>query len=632
MHMATTPIGILGVVGLIRLMTKSTFSIVALCGCYMISLLPVVPIGIFGGTTMIFFMVVFFATKFKLSLPFSIALIVIGYFLQDVAHLIAGEKTYQSSYTKSDTLQFDLSLEWAKDFGIQAYYLVPLCVHITLPLLNLPSEINKILNSPMPCKLQGMHTFSYLVMFFFVFAFGSYCLDSRNYFCCFPGAPYFYRVLRCNMNTNDKESRKQDLALIRKWVMDNNPPETTTSHWWYKDLDKEIKDAFKRCAYSSEVFKMFRSLFSQTNYCVDVIDGMNEIYVTGPGRQDEAPNSDQVFYTSHVDGPWGFIPFVSVYRCIVGMDRNHMITTHFPLANLAINACEGDVLAFDFNREVHYISRDETKKAISDKQRVNLKLHYAIYPWFLFPLGKLMKLLNVRYNILFRALFLKTIAPVTLYDHFLAWNVNTQTIVYEHMEQYLGIRNLIYIIFAGALWWSTNYYAIFFVLTSFVHYCRYISTYYVRKHVDFGSFKRDVLVFKTLAVGQMIWAYAFPSVHYPSFQLDPISIFMIISGYLVSMKATKALGIDRTYFAAELGLVEPKWITEFPYGYIPHPMIVSQIWALLGFQKADHFRQQWPYLIPIHITFYLIHMMQEHFNIYRTYKEEENDKYMKKTK
>ena len=31
---------------------------------------------------------------------------------------------------------------------------------------------------------------------------------------------------------------------------------------------------------------------------------------------------------------------------------------------------------------------------------------------------------------------------------------------------------------------------------------------------------------------------------------------------MVSILATNALGIDRTYFAAELGLVEPKWITQ----------------------------------------------------------------------
>lgn len=48
-------------------------------------------------------------------------------------------------------------------------------------------------------------------------------------------------------------------------------------------------------------------------------------------------------------------------------------------------------------------------------------------------------------------------------------------------------------------------------------------------------------------------------------------------------------------------------------------MIVSQIFALLGLYKAAHFRQEWPYVVPIHITLYLIHMAQEHFDIYKRY-------------
>jgi hypothetical protein len=37
---------------------------------------------------------------------------------------------------------------------------------------------------------------------------------------------------------------------------------------------------------------------------------------------------------------------------------------------------------------------------------------------------------------------------------------------------------------------------------------------------------------------------------------------IVLLRYAVSILATNALGIDRTYFAAELGLVEPKWITQ----------------------------------------------------------------------
>jgi hypothetical protein len=180
--------------------------------------------------------------------------------------------------------------------------------------------------------------------------------------------------------------------------------------------------------------------------------------------------------------------------------------------------------------------------------------------------------------------------------------------------RFFGQRSLYYLLFAASVWYVTGSYEVFFALTSFVHYFRYISTYYFRKDIDFGSFKRDVLLFKTLAFSQLIYMYLFPASGH--FSLDWVSIGMIVSGYSVSVMATNALGIDRTYFAAELGLVPHKWITQFPYGYIPHPMIVSQIWALLGFYKAQHLREASPYVVPVHITLYLVHMFQEHFNIY----------------
>jgi hypothetical protein len=91
---------------------------------------------------------------------------------------------------------------------------------------------------------------------------------------------------------------------------------------------------------------------------------------------------------------------------------------------------------------------------------------------------------------------------------------------------------------------------------------------------------------------------------------------MIFSGFTISTLAAKALGIDRTYFGAELGHCESKWVTDFPYGFIPHPMIVSQIWALMGMYKAVHFRVLLPFAIPTHIVLYSAHMLQEHFGIF----------------
>lgn len=59
--------------------------------------------------------------------------------------------------------------------------------------------------------------------------------------------------------------------------------------------------------------------------------------------------------------------------------------------------------------------------------------------------------------------------------------------------------------------------------------------------------------------------------------LPPITL--VIAGFTTTLLATARLGLVRTYFGSELGFVKPKWITGFPYGYIPHPMIVGQLMA-----------------------------------------------------
>ena len=190
-----------------------------------------------------------------------------------------------------------------------------------------------------------------------------------------------------------------------------------------------------------------------------------------------------------------------------------------------------------------------------------------------------------------------------------------QTVAYDRLETLLGLRNL-YLAMVTTVALITNCYEVFLVLTSYVHYFRYISTYYVRKDIDFGSFKRDVLLFKTLALAQLFNMYFVAPLRNGTFELDLVSLAMILAGYGVSMMATKALGIDRTYFGVELGLMKPKWITEFPYGVIPHPMITSQVFALLGFFKAAHFRATNPWVVPVHVTLYLTHMLQEEFDTY----------------
>ena len=86
---------------------------------------------------------------------------------------------------------------------------------------------------------------------------------------------------------------------------------------------------------------------------------MNEVYVSSPVTV--KATSDEVFYTRHIDGPYYYIPFASTFRMIIGMDANEEISTVFDMVPMEHAAQKGDVLAFDFHREPHFIRKNEGK-------------------------------------------------------------------------------------------------------------------------------------------------------------------------------------------------------------------------------------------------------------------------------
>lgn len=104
--------------------------------------------------------------------------------------------------------------------------------------------------------------------------------------------------------------------------------------------------------------------------------------------------------------------------------------------------------------------------------------------------------------------------------------------------------------------------------------CRYIGTFYYRENIDFGVFKRDVLLFKNLSLFQLAFLIfrsiqnvsSAPFLKNLTDSVDFITLGMFCGGYGISILATIALGLDRTYFGSELGYCESKWVTDFPYG------------------------------------------------------------------
>ncbi|RYG69239.1 hypothetical protein EON64_03195 [archaeon] len=181
-------------------------------------------------------------------------------------------------------LQIDLSApgRWLLCLLQHTYYLLPLCVHATLPLLLplVPSRAAEALLLPLPPSLQQLYSFQGVLGPLIACALGSYCLDSKNAFCFFPGAPYFYRVLRCQL-CEGPESLQAQLQRVRVWAIGKEPERDKSSHWWFRELDEGARAAFAQVAAAPQIESMFRTLFSVANYCVDVIEDMNEVYVSG---------------------------------------------------------------------------------------------------------------------------------------------------------------------------------------------------------------------------------------------------------------------------------------------------------------------------------------------------------------
>jgi len=192
---------------------------------------------------------------------------------------------------------------------------------------------------------------------------------------------------------------------------------------------------------------------------------------------------------------------------------------------------------------------------------------------------------------------------------FMAWNVIFWTKRVRELEMYAGLNNVA----LAAFYYVAGLYIhprFFMVMTSFTHYCMYIATYHHRDRINFGVFKRNVVFFKTIALTHLGVNYLL-ALKQNNFEIDHISLAMLIVGYGLSTAATVALGIDQTYFGVELGAMKPNFVGGFPYNCVPHPMIVGSMIGLMGFHKLATFRAELPYLVPVHCLMYMTHMIQE---------------------
>lgn len=384
LHLITTPIGIIGALSLLNRITRTSKSIVALCAIYTIALVLDNGVSLATSTLTMCIMIscAIIAAKMNMNIALSILTLAAGYGLQDLAHYHTGEATFHGATWGSGSSPLD---EVISMFTMHVYYLLPLVLDVASDHMRYVVALSPLM----------------------VFTYGNYFIDSH----C-TGIPHTFQKDRMMKGNLSSPEERASLECIRNWAISQNPPKEKTSHWWVADLGKDAHDAFERIEHSVIIRQIFQERFNRSDglfssgYKMDVVRGMNEVYISGPNRKG---TSDEVFFTEHIDGPYGFFPFASLYRCILGLDMNTEISTIFTAYERRETVQTGDFVAFDFHREPHLIVANNN--APNKDSRIVLKLHYVVYPSSMAMFGNMLHWMTVKYNEAFRALFLYTLTP-----------------------------------------------------------------------------------------------------------------------------------------------------------------------------------------------------------------------------
>lgn len=548
--------------------------------------------------------------------------LVSSYFLQDAAHLFCGEATLESTYKYHpwDTYLIDMSLHT-----------------VLLPFLLINAICN---NGRMIASLFSW----FLAQSTIVYA------------------------------KTDPVKQKANVEKIASWIRARCQldEKATTRHWWFTDreVDDDLHDALKAISDDSDLLKAYQQVFNPRYYTVLPIWDMNEIYVSTLSLT--GTNSDTVFYTQHIDGPWGFFLGGFAYRCMFGLNENVELTTYFPMKPFQHTITTYEALGFDFNREIHYIAKNEVK---NKEVRMNLKLHYIAVPRILSFLGPILAWLTMFYDRRARSFFLYTLNPSTRLQVWSFEFIMFSTHLTRWFEQLIGFNNAIYIVFAMLVSYFGFGSAVgWYAMTSFVHYIHYILTWSARENITYYSFLRNVVLYKSIMyINLFLMVYSYFSGSLPFFNVSryatPVSAHvnlpaftaavgsssfvlniinatvaaasnaplagasssalafqeyllanqallilglpLLIVGYTLSISATAALGTIGTYFGIELGLCEYRSVSSFPYNITSHPMIIGQILALTGIYLvfSECVPLEW---IAAHVVLYVTHATQEH--------------------
>jgi len=332
----------------------------------------------------------------------------------------------------------------------------------------------------------------------------------------------------------------EEINKLRKWAINQNPSNNKSTHWWYKNLPTDVCMTFYKIALNENIVKMFRANYGD-DYNIDILNDMNELYVTAPSQTQNNNTSDQIFYTPHIDGPFYLFPFASCYRTIIGLDDNSNVTTCFNMIPYKIALKKGDVVSFDFHRECHYIYNN--LDSVNNDLRVVMKVHYCIYPKWAYYFGRTLGLMSIYYNKLFRNLFLFTIIKNNNFKKYLSSSMILITKIVHDIEFYIGYNNISYIFMLYILSLYTNSH-VFLFGSSYIHYL-----------IRINSEANDIVINRDHRFYYTIYLYNLYNIYYKIIDVNLLMISQFVNIILYIIDISKIRDVAKVNEIVSLVLI-----------------------------------------------------------------------------
>tara|TARA_B100000424_G_C22929318_1_gene494375 strand:+ start:75 stop:860 length:786 start_codon:yes stop_codon:yes gene_type:complete len=212
-----------------------------------------------------------------------------------------------------------------------------------------------------------------------------------------------------------------------------------TLHVFENDLPNNLKKAFSKIKNNKKIISKIKEKYP--DHKIINANKMNELYVSCVSSE----GSDNVFQTRHVDGPYYLFKGCTLLRSLFVIEGNKNVFTIFPDYEEEVSLSKGDFIAFDFNRDIHFIEKRDFFK--DNNIRILLKIHYAVVPKYA-PnfIRKICKISNENYNLLARKGFNISKTPKTIIEKILSRLINLSTYIYTLFLEVIGWENFFIIL------------------------------------------------------------------------------------------------------------------------------------------------------------------------------------------